>query len=372
MRIAYISDSIYPYNKGGKEKRLFELATRLSEMGHDVHIYTMRWWDSPEKVREESGITLHAISKYYPLYSKDTRSIKESLFFAFACLKLIRIKADIIDVDHMPFFPVFTTWIVCKLKGKKLFGTWHESLSLQDWKSYMGTSGYIASLIERASIKLPDYITAASPQTLQLLDDYHGRTKGVGLVASGIDSKLIMNVAPSKEKSDVLYVGRLVKDKNIDMLIDAIRIASKQMPNINCLIIGHGIEQANLAKRVKKIGLSDNITFKQPLASAEDVYGSMKSAKVFALPSRREGFGIVALEAIACGTPVVTIDTSANAARHLIEDNLTGTVTANTPEAFAAALLEWVARPKRYAPQEFMKDHDWHLLAQTQEGIYSV
>jgi dolichol-phosphate hexosyltransferase len=88
MNIVFVSDAIYPYNKGGKEKRLYELSTRLAKLGHDVHIYTMHWWSGTENTRVENGVTLHAISKKYEMYKRDRRSISEGVLFALNCFKL--------------------------------------------------------------------------------------------------------------------------------------------------------------------------------------------------------------------------------------------------------------------------------------------
>ena len=120
MKIAYVSDAVYPYNKGGKEKRLYDISTRLARRGHDVHIYCMKWWKGPETHLVENGVHLHAISPYYPLYSGERRSIKEGILYGISCLKLIKEDWDVIDVDHMPFFPIIFTKIVCVLKWKKM------------------------------------------------------------------------------------------------------------------------------------------------------------------------------------------------------------------------------------------------------------
>src|SRR5260221_7593843 len=108
MKVVFVSDAVYPYNKGGKEKRLYELSTRLVKLGHDVHIYTMHWWRSPEKVRTEQGVRLHAISRRHDLYHGTRRSISEGILFGLACLKLLTVAFDVLDVDHMPFFPVYS------------------------------------------------------------------------------------------------------------------------------------------------------------------------------------------------------------------------------------------------------------------------
>ncbi len=118
IKIAIVSDAIYPYNKGGKEKRIFELSTRLARSGFDVHIYCMKWWKENVNQKIENNVHLHAISKYYPLYSGKRRSITQAILFAVSCLRLLKEDFDIIEVDHMPHFVLFSTKIVTLLKRK--------------------------------------------------------------------------------------------------------------------------------------------------------------------------------------------------------------------------------------------------------------
>lgn len=371
MNITFVSDAVYPYNKGGKEKRLYELSTRLARKGHDVHIYTMHWWKGPEQSRTEDGVQLHAISKYWPMYQGDKRSIQEGVMFGLACFKIFRVKFDVLDVDHMPFFPVYSCWLVCLLRGKKMYGTWHESLSRDDWKTYMGKPGAIAYAIEHISIKLPHVITAASAQTKQLLASIHGRSKHVELVSSGIDTKLLAKLKPAPIACDVLYTGRLVKDKNIDKLVRAMAVVAKTNPSIRCTIVGHGIEKPQLEKLITQLKLKKQVNLLDPLADAQDVYRYMKAAKVFVLPSVREGFGIVALEALGCGTPVITIDSPSNAARHLIQEGVNGSIVSLDPKALAAAIIHWVTtKPTDFSKQ--VSSYDWDTLAQTQSKVYAV
>ena len=371
MNITLVSDTVYPYFKGGKEKRLFELSTRLAQLGHDVHIYTMHWWQENEKTRTENGLTLHAISPLYPLYSGDRRSIKEGVMFGLHCLKLFSVKFEILDVDHMPFFPIYSAWFVCVLRGKKLYGTWHEALSRKDWTDYMGVTGNVAAIIERISIKLPYRVSAASVHTQKLIASNLHRTKRLSLVTSGIDTKLIAKLKPAAIQCHVLYTGRLVKDKNIDKLVEAIAIAVKTMPSIRAIIIGHGIEKQNITNLIKKRNLQKHITMLNPLPNAEDVYSYMKAAKVFCLPSVREGFGIVALEALGCGTPVITIDYPANAAKDLITNGKNGSVVPLDTEAMAKAILLWTNKPKPRGLSQTVASYDWDALAKTQAEVYT-
>lgn len=371
-KIVFVSDAIYPYMKGGKEKRLHEITTRLAKMGHDVHVYTMHWWPGTDGALFEDGVYLHAICKHHEMYHGDRRTIKEGILFGLACFKLFRVRFDVLDVDHMPFFPIFSTWIVCVLRGRKLYGTWHEALSHEEWVNYMGSRGVIAALIERWSIRLPYRITAASSHTKYLLAAIHGREQGVELVASGIDASLLRTVRSAPVLVDVLYVGRLVKDKNVDKLILAISILAQEHPGIRCVIIGQGIEKSRLWQLVARRHLQENISFLDPLPEAADVYSYMKAAKVFCLPSTREGFGIAPLEALGCGTPVITIDSPGNAARHLVQNGHNGSVVALDPPALAEAILYWISLTDRPDIAAQTAEYDWHQLAKKQAEVYML
>ena len=371
-KIVFVSDAIYPYMKGGKEKRLFEIAKRLVAMGHDVHIYTMHWWDSPSDVRIEHGVFLHALCAHHEMYKGNRRTIKEGVLFGLACFKLFKVKFDVIDVDHMPFFPIFSAWIVCLLRGRKLYATWHEALSHQEWTQYMGIGGLVASFIEDISIRLPHRITAASAHTKELLATIHGRAERVELVASGIDTSLLRRVQSAAVDCDVLYVGRLVKDKHVDKLIQAIDLTRQLRPEVHCLIIGQGLERSRLEQEVTQQNLEKNITFLDPLPEAADVYAYMKAAKVFCSPSVREGFGITTLEALGCGTPVITIDSPANAAQHLITDGQNGSIVPLTPVALSEAILHWIsARPELDIASQ-VAEQDWSQLAKKQAEVYTL
>jgi glycosyltransferase involved in cell wall biosynthesis len=75
MKIALLSDSIYPYNKGGKETRSYELARNLAKRGHEVNFYTMGFWGNKE-TKKLNKITMHRICKNYSLYSGKGNAIR--------------------------------------------------------------------------------------------------------------------------------------------------------------------------------------------------------------------------------------------------------------------------------------------------------
>lgn len=371
LRIAIVSDAIYPYNKGGKEKRIFEISTRLAKSGHEVHIYCMKWWKGIKTKKIENGVTLHAISKYYPLYSGQRRSIKQAIMFSLSCFKLLKEDFDIIDVDHMPHLVLFPLKIVSLLKGKKLYTTWNEVWGREYWVKYMGLSGNIAYIIEWLSARLPDEIISVSEHTKNKLRKELKIKTAINVIPNGINYSEIQKVKPSKTESDVIFAGRLLNHKNVNYLINSIKILKSTNPNIKCLIIGKGPEETNLKELVKKLNLEKNVIFHDFLKDQKDLYALMKSSKVFAFPSTREGFGIVALEANASGIPVITTDHKDNATKDLIKNGQNGYILKLNDKKISEKITKYLSAKKSnnlYA--KLALNYDWKNITRKVEGAY--
>jgi hypothetical protein len=121
LKIAIVSDAIYPYNIGGKEKRIYEFSTRLARRGHQVTIYTMKWWKGNAQQVVHEGVVHAAISPLYPLYAGERRSMHEAIFFALHCFKLLSKQFDILDADHMPHLILFPLKLAVLKKKNYLY-----------------------------------------------------------------------------------------------------------------------------------------------------------------------------------------------------------------------------------------------------------
>lgn len=338
LTIALVSDSVLPFHNGGKEARIDHLSKALVALGHDVHIYTMKWWSEPSNTYTHAGMTYHAICKLYPLYNGERRSFKEGIMFGFAALRMVRYSYDVLEADHMPYFPLFSIKLVSLLKRKPFFATWHEAVGLKAWQSYIGrAAGTVAYAIEHMAVRMPNHLITVSERTHDLVVSELGFKGKKTLVQNGIDYHAIAAASVAKQKSDIVYAGRLVRHKHVDTLIRAVGRLQKTNPAIRAVIIGTGPDFDRLQKMVVKLGLQKNITLTGRLEKATDVFSYMKASKVFVSPSTREGFGITILEAYACGLPVVTVNHPDNAGQYLVQPD-TGIVCDLSPGALAKSI----------------------------------
>lgn len=366
MRIAYIYDAVYPWVKGGAEKRIYELSSRLAGRGHEVHWYGIRWWGE-EPVLIRNGVHLHGICPPMALYKDGRRSIHEAICFAESVLLRLRESYDIIDCQEFPYLPCFSAKIRSIFGSGELIITWLE-VWRDYWSSYLGFPGHAGALIERLTSKIASRNIAISNRTKSDL-------LGLGLsdvevVPGGIDFPRISNVIRSEKISDIVYAGRLIDHKNIDMLIRAMVLVKRDVPDIKALIIGEGPQRASIIDLARASGLERNVDF-MGFLEYDEMISLIKSSRVFVLPSTREGFGIAALEANACGLPVVTVRHPRNAACDLISEG-TGFVCDIDPNSIASAVLESLEKRNDMRPQciENAKRYDWDCICDTLEGIY--
>nr|WP_272499985.1 glycosyltransferase [Chromohalobacter moromii] len=103
----------------------------------------------------------------------------------------------------------------------------------------------------------------------------------------------------------VLHVGRLDVQKNQALLLSAFSLAVNSVPNLKLVILGEGEEKKNLEELASELGVKDSVDF---VAFQDNPYPYYKAADLFVLSSDWEGFGNVIVEALACGTPVISTD----------------------------------------------------------------
>ncbi|MBA7486603.1 Alpha-monoglucosyldiacylglycerol synthase [subsurface metagenome] len=370
MKIAYVYDAVYPWVKGGVEKRIREVSVRLADRGHEVHIYGMRSWDGPATI-ERDGVTLHGISPREDLYAGGRRPVPQALRFGQAVLRpLLASGADVIDCQNFPYFSCFAAKGASVLRRIPLVVTWHEVWG-DYWYDYLGRRGAFGKAVERLAAGLTDHPVAVSPSTARALEGL-GVAGPVPVVPNGIDMERIAAVAPAAEGSDVIFTGRLIREKHVDVLLRALVPVREELGDFRALIVGDGPERPALERLARDLGLSGAVTFTGFLPDYESVIAAMKASRVFVLPSTREGFGIAALEAMACGLPVVTTDHPGNAAGDLVQEGVngyrSGLSAGEMGEKILAALD--LRRVRASDCRAAAAAYDWGRIVDTLEKVY--
>jgi len=231
----------------------------------------------------------------------------------------MREKTDIIDCQQFPYFSCITTGFVSKIRKIPLAITWIEVWG-EYWYEYIGKKGFFGKLMEQ-------YIAGFSCRTIAISHFTAHRFRTTyykqidSIIPIGIDTGKINAITPSLEQSDIIFVGRLIKEKNPDLLVEAVELVLSEYPDLRVQLIGQGPEEKKIQEMIRQKNLENVILPHGFYENHDDLMAALKSSKIFVLPSTREGFGISALEALACGLPVVTIDHPANAIRDLIHGN---------------------------------------------------
>jgi glycosyltransferase involved in cell wall biosynthesis len=369
MKIAFVYDVIYPYVKGGVEKRIRELSVRLSARGHDVHIIGMKYWEGPDSV-EKDGVTLHGICPPQPLYTDGRRTVKEAVYFSARLIPfLMREEFDIIDCQQFPYFPCFIVKLATVVRKKPFVITWHEVWG-DYWYEYLGWKGSLGKMTERLVAGITSDMIAVSGTTAEKLQRL-GVHSEIRIIRNGIDPEYLRSIPGDTVSSDLIFVGRLIKEKHVDVLVRAFSILLKESPDCTLLILGDGPEREAIRSLIRDLAIGDRVLLKPFRDSHDEVIGLMKSSHVFVIPSTREGFGIAALEALACGLPVVTVDHPDNAIAELITEK-TGFVCPLSAEALASAIRVALRRylEMQGACRTAAEAYDWDRIVDRVESWY--
>jgi len=147
-----------------------------------------------------------------------------------------------------------------------------------------------------------------------------------------------------RDETVLISVGRLAPEKNWDTLLHAFAKASSQHPDLRLVLIGDGPAKETLVSLASELGIADHITFTGSLPF-EDVPCYLKAADAFTFASVTETQGLVTMEAMAAGLPVVAVDGSGT--RDIVEHGKHGFLVENDVDALAKGIQDLLSDPQR-------------------------
>jgi glycosyltransferase involved in cell wall biosynthesis len=376
MRVCVIYDCLYPYTIGGAERWYRNLAERLAAEGHEVTYLTLRQWERGEQLDLDPRVHVVSAGPRMALYTTGgRRRILPPLRFGLGVFVHLLRRGRRYEVVHCCSFPYFSLLSAALLRPVMGFGLvvdWFEVWSRSYWLDYLGgIGGRVGALVQR--------LCALVPQRAFCFSELHARRlreEGLrgpvtvlrGLYRGPADETALAAVEGAEAERDVegerdaegdapaagagaghpggplvLFAGRMIAEKQVPLGVEAIGLAARQVQGLRGELLGDGPERGAVLRRIAELGLSETVTA-PGFAPSETLDGEMRRAMCVLLPSRREGYGMVVVEASARGVPSVVVAGEDNAATELIEEGVNGTVA---PDSEARSVAEAIVRIHR-------------------------
>jgi glycosyltransferase involved in cell wall biosynthesis len=210
-------------------------------------------------------------------------------------------------IEGASFLTYLPAYLLGKtLKAKKIV-TWHETW-VGEWIKNKGFfTGIFGEIWERIALNLKwDQIISVSEFTKKRLFKRKVKCEKIKVTPNGIDLDEFKNIHVNKYKNlTICYFGRVNWQKNLDLLIKSVALIKKDIPNIQCKIIGGGPAIDSLKELVEKLDLNKNVQFTGKIKTRQELLKEAKKCHIFVHPSTLEGFGITVLEAMALELPYV-------------------------------------------------------------------
>ena len=299
---------------GGVQIYLTYLAREFLDMGHEVVVfsYTNASPQSYEKV-------IRAPSPKIP-------GLRGLSFIVFTALNLSREELDVISAHY-----ALTSGVAALLSGRRYTVTLHGS-DLKMGRSICRMVSMRSSAIITVSNWLRDEIEEMG-------------LKVTKVIPGGIDEKLFKDLPPKEHVRGelglngrvVLSVGSLTYDKGFDLIPVIAKIVISKVKDAKFLIIGEGPISESILGKIKEFGLDDKVKL-LGRKSYHDTIRYYRAADILLHPARHEGYGLVALESLAAGTPVVA--TNVGGLKDVIENGVNGFLVDINSKTLAERTIE--------------------------------
>jgi glycosyltransferase involved in cell wall biosynthesis len=340
MHICLVYDLLFPYTIGGAERWYRSLAERLAEEGHRVTYLTLRHWPDGE-VAEVPGVEVVPVGPRLELYTASgRRRIGPALRFGWGVLRHLTRAGARYDVVHTASFPYFSLLAAAAARRRhrsRIVVDWFEVWTSEYWRDYLGpVKGRIGHAVQRRCIRVRHQAFCYSRLFARRLQEQGLR--GDPIVLEGIYAGP-PGTPPVPAEPVVVFAGRHIPEKQATALVPAIARARSHVPELRGEILGDGPSRPEVLRLIAEYAL-DGAVEAPGFVAEHRLRSSLRRALCLALPSKREGYGLVVVEAAALGVPSVVVRGPDNAAVELVEEGENGTIADSVdPDELAAAIL---------------------------------
>jgi len=311
MNILLISDVYFP-RVNGVSTSIKTFTYQLQKMGHSVHLIAPDYGVMTEDEAWITRVPAHAI-----YFDPEDKLMKYGEVLKLnAKLKVMRF--DMLHI-HTPFIAHYAGLKLAKTLKIPAVETYHTFFEdylhhYLPWIPQFAARG-LARLISKKQCNQVDAIVAPSQPMLDVLRGY-GVNSLAEVIATGLQAHSFtpadgnafrVKHGIALDRPMILYVGRVAHEKNIGFLLIVAKLLSDVMPDVLLVIAGEGPALSSLRNSVKEHSIENNVQFIGYLDRNTQLNSCYKAADVFVFSSKSETQGLVILEAMAQGTPVVAI-----------------------------------------------------------------
>ncbi len=378
MKIIQVTQRFFPAI-GGVETHVYNIAKKLVEKGHEVTVYTSDLLrDNPQirlcNVKDKvNGIRIRRFKAFKLLPKIEASTVMPSMITA-----LSKEKADIIHAHGYRYFPAYLTALARHITGIPIVLTTHSSPETR----MPIISALYNHTVGKFVLKTTDQIISLTKMGAEYLTSIGAKSEKISVIPNGIDSNLFSRGTDGysfREKYGItgkiiLFVGRLSKVKGLNYLIDAMPEILNEMPDAILLIVGPDFGlQMGLRRRVKQLFIEKKVLFTGYLPD-DELVGSYAASDLFVFPSLAESFGIVLLEAMAMGKPVIA--TNVGVAHDLIRNGVNGfLVEPRRPDQIAKTVISLLkngnlAIKMGNVNRKIASEYSWDNITQTICEVY--
>lgn len=340
MRICLAYDCLYPWTVGGHERYMRQVAEAAAAAGHEVTFLTRLQWDAANPPRIP-GVRVLAVSRTDPLYGPDGgRLIGPPLRFGRGVLGHLARHRGEYDVVHLCSFPYFSLIAAGLMRTTPLFVDWPEVWTREYWRRYLGRAGGLVGwTVQALCVRIPQHAFTFSDLHATRLDAL--RPNGPSTRLEGMYQGRLTPRDVSLERAPlVVFAGRHIPEKRVTAIPAAIAIAAEAVPGLRARILGDGPLREQVLAEINAAGVADRVEA-PGFVGGDELEKAIAEAAVLLLPSQREGYGMIVIEAAAMGTPSVVARGEDNAAVERITPGENGVIAASdSPAHLAAAIVE--------------------------------
>ncbi|MFZ5632543.1 MAG: glycosyltransferase family 4 protein [Bacillota bacterium] len=382
MRIIMFSWEYPPKSVGGLAQHVYDLTAALAEIGEDVHVITVGAHDVPG-FENVNGVKVHRVDPYRVSSGDFVHWVTQlNLAILERAVSVINDEGNFHIIHGHDWLVAYASRVIKHAYRLPLVSTIHATEYGRNYGLHNDMQRRISDLEWWMIYESWKVICCSSYMKGELQNVFQVPDDKIRIIPNGVNTASFRMTNNSYRREDyaspneqiVLYVGRLVREKGVQVLIDAIPHILKYRPDTKFVIAGRGPYENNLRNQAVIKGVANRVYFTGYVN--DDLRNSLYNwAAVSVIPSLYEPFGIVALEAMAARSPVVISDTGG--LREIVRHGVDGLKAYPGNSQSLGDMILWLLNDRNLAENmrqqayaKVQREYNWLEIARQTREVY--